>query len=370
MDLRLPEVPTWGQINLELFALIAKQRAEGALAPGGIITPSPHDVIRHKYLEELANHTQIPVIVYASGWLVDRPGLESSVAVSTADVMGFMEAVHGLPRGPLDLMLHSPGGDPDAAQAIMAYLRAYGFDPIRAIVPVSAKSAATMMALSCDEIVMGRHSQLGPIDPQLTVNTPEGPRMAAAQAILDQFEKAKAECASNQNDIVAWLPILRSYLPGLLSQCINAQEAAVSFVQKALSKYMFRSLADEVRDLKAAEVARWFGNHKEHLSHGRPLIMSEVEDKGVNVTSLEADRDFQERVLSAWHGVQLTLGHLPVSKIVENSMGSTWLLQVAQNLQLVVGGPPANPPAPAAPRNPAQFGSNSKPGNRAARRKH
>jgi len=71
-------------------------------------------------------------------------------------------------------------------------------------------SAATMMVLSCDEILMGHHSQLGPIDPQFTLMPLDRPRTAPAQAILDQFEMANQECAPSSQVLVAWLPILRS----------------------------------------------------------------------------------------------------------------------------------------------------------------
>lgn len=103
-----------------------------------------------------------------------------------------MEAVSNVSERKLDLILTSPGGSPEAAESIMDYLRSR-FDHIRAVVPVAAMSAATMMALACDEILMGTHSQLGPIDPQLTVVTPEGPRSSPAQAILDQFGRAYIE---------------------------------------------------------------------------------------------------------------------------------------------------------------------------------
>lgn len=81
----------------------------------------------------------------------------------------FMQVVHGLPTGaPLDLILHSPGGTAEAAESIVAYLRKR-FSELRVIVPVAAMSAATMMAMAADRIVMGQHSQVGPIDPQLTI---------------------------------------------------------------------------------------------------------------------------------------------------------------------------------------------------------
>lgn len=347
-------MPTWGSILYELNRLIAEQSAQRNTPD--LFGPSPHDVVRRKYLAELADYSGRPVIVYASGWLEGRPIPDPSiVSVSTRDVMGFMEAIHGLPRGQLDLIIHSPGGDPNAAQAIMQYLRHQGFDQIRAIVPISAMSAATMMALSCDEVLMGRHSQLGPIDPQFTLATPDGPRSAPAQAILDQFERAKAECAASPQAMGAWLPILRSYSPGLLSQCLTAQQAAEDIVSESMASHMFKDLEPSKARRKASEIAAWFNDHKTHRSHGRPLRYDDVLERGVKVVLLEEDDTLQDKVLSAWHGVQLSLSQVAVNKLIENHDGKAWMLSASPGVQIMLGsaqpgpGPTSQPGAPGQP---------------------
>lgn len=353
-------MPTWGQILYEHDKLVQTQaQQKNQQVPG----PSPLDMIRTKYLGELAAYTGRPLIVYASGWMEGRAIPDPSlVSVTNRDISGFMECVHGLERGSLDLILHSPGGDANAAEAIMDYLRKVGFDPIRAIIPLSAMSAATMMALACDEILMGHHSQVGPIDPQFTLATPEGPRGAPAQAILDQFDLAKTECGTNPSALAAWLPILRSYGPGLLSQCVNAQTAAQNMVSASLQAHMLKDEPDADRARKADEIAAWFNNHNEHLSHGRSLRYADIKTKGVKAHLLEEDEgQLQDKVLSAWHSVSLTLSRVPVHKLIQNSANKTFLTQAAQ-MQLVmepVPGVPTRPaPQPAQPQGP----------NRAARR--
>src|SRR5690606_32738378 len=130
-----------------------------------------------------------------------------ALSVNPGDMHGFMETCSNISEKKLDLILSSPGGSPEAAESIMGYLRTR-FEHIRVIIPVAAMSAATMMSLAADEIVMASHSQLGPIDPQFTIFTPEGPRSAPGQAIIDQFEMAKEQCKDPAN-IAAWLPMLR-----------------------------------------------------------------------------------------------------------------------------------------------------------------
>ena len=66
----------------------------------------------------------------------------------------------------LDLVLHTPGGDPTAAEGIVNYLHAKFGRDVRVIVPQMAMFAGTMLACSARSILMGKQSCLGPIDPQ------------------------------------------------------------------------------------------------------------------------------------------------------------------------------------------------------------
>lgn len=72
---------------------------------------------------------------------------------------------HAPDNAPIDIVLHTPGGIASATQQILHALKHH---PGRktAFVPYRAKSAGTMIALACDEIVMGTSAVLGPIDPQ------------------------------------------------------------------------------------------------------------------------------------------------------------------------------------------------------------
>jgi ClpP class serine protease len=67
---------------------------------------------------------------------------------------------------PLDLVLHTPGGLVLAALQIAKAVRQHGAK-VTVFVPHYAMSGGTLIALAADEIVMCKHSVLGPIDPQL-----------------------------------------------------------------------------------------------------------------------------------------------------------------------------------------------------------
>src|SRR5258707_7100847 len=67
---------------------------------------------------------------------------------------------------PLDLVLHTPGGLVLAALQIAKAVREHEAK-VTVFVPHYAMSGGTLIALASDEIVMCKHSVLGPIDPQL-----------------------------------------------------------------------------------------------------------------------------------------------------------------------------------------------------------
>lgn len=141
-------MPNWNEILNEIEA-----------------TGSTHAVVRRRYLRALHELTGRNAIVYYSGWL-QKPNLPG-VEINDADKNGFMSVIYQLDRDKgLDLVLHTPGGDTAATESLVDYLHLM-FTDIRAIVPQLALSAGTMVACACREI-MGKHSSLGPIDPQIS----------------------------------------------------------------------------------------------------------------------------------------------------------------------------------------------------------
>jgi len=142
-----------------------------------------------------------------------------------------MSALHGLKGDNLDLILHSPGGSMEAADQIVQYLRRK-YKHIRAIIPQNAMSAATMIGCACDTIVMGKHSALGPIDPQVSFPTATGTFTAPAQAILDEFEQAKNEIKSDPSTIPLWASKIQVYPPGFLQMCQTTLDLAKEKVEE------------------------------------------------------------------------------------------------------------------------------------------
>lgn len=74
----------------------------------------------------------------------------------------------------LDIFIYSRGGDIDVPWRIASGLRTSA-PQWNVLIPWRANSAATLLALGADEIVMGPQAELGPIDPIMNIRRPTDP---------------------------------------------------------------------------------------------------------------------------------------------------------------------------------------------------
>jgi hypothetical protein len=278
------------------------------------------DSIRKQYLSELATYTHRDTIVYASAFSSKKlPQIPSYlISIALDDIQGFMAVLNGLTGDNLDLIIHSPGGSLEAVDQIVQYLRAK-YAHIRGIIPQNAMSAASMLACACDEIVMAKHSAIGPIDPQITFPTMNGHFTAPAQAILNEFDRAKEEIIADPRTAPLWAAKIQSYPQGFLDICERTIELSQNKVMEWLNQYMFREIPPESKPGQA--IAEWLAKADEHKTHGRPIGIALAREKGLKVTALEDDPELQERVLSYFHAMCVTFDISDFMKIIENHLG-------------------------------------------------
>lgn len=297
------------------------------------------DGLRRSYILKLHEHTERNVVAYYSDYM---SGAGGDVSIVLGDIHGLMEVFKDLPTDKgLDLLLHSPGGDPTAADSLVRYMRAK-FDDVRVIVPVAAMSAATMWALSANAIVMGRQSQLGPIDPQLV--TPQG--MIPSGAITRTFERAQKECAEDPTRLSGWVPTLQQYFPGLLEMCDDSTRLARTLAEEYLRDNMFKEVPGG-HDL-ARVAAEYFANDQVHIAHGRGIHRDQVEHLSLKVELLEANDEFQDLVLSVHHAYMHTFAMTQATKIIENHLGRAFV-RTQMVPQFPFGMPQPFQPAPGQP---------------------
>ncbi len=295
-------MPTWNDILKEIGA-----------------QPNVFDHVRRKYIAELASQTGRNVIVYYSGWLqkgnLSQHGFRFDIV--DTDKMGFMSTINGLDKSKgLDLVLHTPGGSIGATESIVHYLKSIFGNDIRAIVPQIAMSAGTMIACSCKEIIMGKHSNLGPIDPQINGMPTHG--------IIEEFERAKTEISNDPKTIPVWHTILSRYSPTLIGECEKAIKWSETMVSDWLKSNMF--LNNKNKDQIVEGVIKELGSHALTLSHDRHISIDILKDKlGLKVLVLESDDDLQDKVLSVHHSCIISLTQTPAYKIIENQEGKAFI---------------------------------------------
>jgi hypothetical protein len=272
------------------------------------------DIVRKKHLKNLADYTNRNVIAYYSGWQ-SKPSI-AGTEIRDEDRDGFMRALHGLEvKKGLDLIIHTPGGSIAATQAIINYLREKFGRNIRAIVPHTAMSGGTIIACSCREIVMARHSSVGPIDPQI--------RGVPAKGVLKEFERAYTEIMNDPSRQVVWAPILSQYSPTFIGNCENAVKWSESFAREKLEDNMFFNVKNSKE--KINKIIAALTEYDEVKLHERQIGYKEAKKIGLKIQLLEDDNVLQDRVLTVHHCYVHTLSNTPAFKIIENHDGASFV---------------------------------------------
>lgn len=275
-----------------------------------VLNELSHDGVRRKYLRKLHAHTGRNVIAYYSGWL-QKEGSDKS-SIYDGDKNGFMNSVFGLDKSlGLDLILHTPGGDVAATESIVFYLREMFGDNIRVVVPQIAMSAGTMIACSGKSILMGKHSNLGPIDPHIGGLPTFG--------VINEFERAKEEVAADPASLQIWQLIIGKYHPTFLGACQNAIDLSSQMVTNWLKDGMFAG--DQDANEKADCIVKALNNHHDTKSHARHIHIDEAKQMGLKIIDLESDSVLQDLVLTVHHAYMHTLSNSPAIKIIENHNG-------------------------------------------------
>jgi len=279
---------------------------------------STYDIVRRSMLVQLNKVTGRNIIIYYSGWL-QKSGVPN-ISLNDDDKNGFMTVIHKLDRSKgLDLLLHTPGGETAATESLVDYLHSMFGTDIRAIIPQLAMSAGTMIACACKELVMGKQSSLGPIDPQF--------RGIPAHGVIEEFERAAKEILNDPSRISVWQPIIAKYSPSFIGECEKAIDWSNKMTAEWLRECMFK---DEARpNRKINRIIKELGDHALTKSHARHLSMKKCQEIGLRVIPLEDDAALQDAVLSVHHACMLTFNATPAVKLIENHCGGAFIQQAA-----------------------------------------
>jgi hypothetical protein len=184
---------------------------------------------RQELIKQIEDEYGRRLICYVSG---------RSATIDRDDTVGFMELLHNLSREvDIDLLLHTRGGDVDAAEKILALVQAtVGSRKLRVIIPEFAKSAGTLMVLGADTLLMSDTSELGTIDPQIWADDSHGNMVChSVLSYIDAYTAHAAALTKNPEDPVARL-MLNKLDPTTLQTYTAVRERARNFAENQLKR--------------------------------------------------------------------------------------------------------------------------------------
>jgi len=177
-----------------------------------------------------------------------------SAQIDRDDTAGFVDLLHNLTPGePVDLLLHTPGGDIDAAEKLVTLLRAMAGEDgsVRVVVPEFAKSAGTLMALGANRILMSDTSELGTIDPQIWLRDATGNEIChSVLNYIKSYDEFSSAVRKDPSD-----PVFRTMFdrfdPLILRKFITVRDRARDFAENQLKRLgvNYSKIANDLLDV-------------------------------------------------------------------------------------------------------------------------
>ncbi len=264
-------------------------------------TPIPPEETRNKKEES----RYLLFFVYGENTAIDR-----------SDTFDLIDQLNKIPTPPeqtrIDMVILSGGGYPHPAYQMINIVRSK-CKKLKAIIPLYAKSAATLMTLGADEIVMGAQSELGPLDMQmqhplienLHISALEGyyPFLQIYNKISTDFFPIAMQLANQiiestsikredavdiaMNTAMNYVsPIVSQINPTIVNMCYRALTTGEAYAYNFLYRYMFKDKPENERMILATQTAHtlvWgFQNHGQVITREDAKLLNLYVSYGEN----------------------------------------------------------------------------------------
>jgi len=271
---------------------------------------------RQDLIRKIEEKTKRRLIVYFSNTFSPLGSINRNDIAPFGDLLMDMDE-----NTDLDLVIHSGGGDLDSAEKLVCMCRDKS-KSLRVIVPQYAKSAATLICLAADSIVMGYTSELGPIDPQITITTRDGKHLTRpAYSYLQGLRKIRDEIKHDPAYVSTYLPLLEQLDPALLDYCEKAIERSKRFAYKWLSKHMCKD-----NHKKAAKISENLNDVEKYLMHGVVIDHNEAEKElGLHIEFLDPKSKLWAIFWRLYCQYEIDIRKIRVNKVFESNRVSLTL---------------------------------------------
>lgn len=273
---------------------------------------------RKEIYEEIEDIRQRPLISYVTSI---RPKAEGQM--SSMDVGVFAKQLNEIPedKEKVDLLIVSYGGDPNVSWRLVSLMRER-FEEVGVLLPFAAYSAATLVTLGADEIVMHPYSNLGPVDPQLTTNNKEKFSSEDLRHFID-FIKEEIGISDQEQLENAFEYICKDVGAVNIGTAQRSSQLMISMGRKLLNLHM-----EDQNEVNAISESL----NKSFYHHGYPV--GREESKNIGLPVKEPNNNLETKLWKVWRDVEKEMKckkpFNPLRKVYENDEAVERLEEVPQ----------------------------------------
>ncbi len=229
---------------------------------------------RYEILKKLSTMLRSPIISYMEN-------LNAEAELSDQDCRYLTEMINNIDTSQksIHVILQSNGGYPDAAYKYSTMFKAMFPKSFNVIVPMAARSAATMFVLGADQLILGPSSEIGPVDPLMqsygTTNC-----LIPAKDFLNSMSDLINKCAeeTDPNKRKTYMARLRRMDPVFAKNCEESIRSATIISHELLRNGLMRGssdgqIKDAIRELIAGD---------RYVRHSNIITPKAAKDIGLN----------------------------------------------------------------------------------------
>lgn len=244
-----------------------------------------------------------PLIAYVTSC---RPGPNAAGQMAADVISQFARVLSKIPadKNDVDLLVVSNGGDPIVAWRVICMIRER-FAKVGVLLPWAAYSAATLLALGADEIIMHPYSNVGPVDPQLVAQrkVPGQPAEQGLETISFGSEDirffldfAKSDVGiSDQAELQKCFELICKEVGSVpIGAAKRSTQLSLSMSEKLLGLHI-----QDTNKVKA--IAETLNRSFYH--HGYPVGRKEAQQIGLPL-STGHDRVIEDKMWAVWQDIQ------------------------------------------------------------------
>jgi ClpP class serine protease len=221
---------------------------------------------RQDLIKAINQAEQTQLICYVGG---------ANTQIDRDDILGFVDMLHNIDQcEPIDLLLHTCGGDVDACEKLVAVIHAKVVNSrLRVIIPDMAKSAGTLMALGANTILMSDTSELGMIDPQYPMQDRQGNEFwHSVVAYLEAYDEHAAALRADYKDPIALL-MLDSFDAKVVRKFQGIRDRVRTFAEDLLKR----------QGLPASAISAELLSPRLWKTHGQPISYADATQLGLPI---------------------------------------------------------------------------------------